>query len=59
MAREHTSFPGHETLKSDLLAQVRNVANTASSASEEGGLLKKLREFNGFLERAAGALEGR
>jgi hypothetical protein len=38
---------------------VHDVATMASSRSGGGGLLSRLREFNGFLERVAGAVEGR
>lgn len=38
---------------------IDEVAAIASSTSREGGLLRRLREFNGFLERVAGAVEGR
>ncbi|KFZ16865.1 hypothetical protein V502_04857 [Pseudogymnoascus sp. VKM F-4520 (FW-2644)] len=38
---------------------IDEVAAIASSKSREGGLLRRLREFNGFLERVAGAVEGR
>jgi hypothetical protein len=38
---------------------VKSVAAEASSASSEGGILKQIKEFNAFLERAALALESR
>ncbi|KFY99730.1 hypothetical protein V498_00554 [Pseudogymnoascus sp. VKM F-4517 (FW-2822)] len=38
---------------------VDGVAAIASSKSRDGGLLRRLKEFNGFLERVAGAVEGR
>ncbi|KYK57308.1 hypothetical protein DCS_04316 [Drechmeria coniospora] len=41
----------------DLLAA--QVADQASSASSTGGLLRRVQEFNGLLERAAAALESR
>lgn len=41
----------------DLL--LARVADEASSASSTGGLLRQVKEFNGFLERAALALESR
>jgi hypothetical protein len=36
---------------------LKNVANQVSTKSAQGGILKSVREFNAFLERAAGALE--
>ncbi|OBT61300.1 hypothetical protein VE03_09571 [Pseudogymnoascus sp. 23342-1-I1] len=56
---------GRDTSSGDSLAEpplpvvVDEVAMTASSKSIEGGLLRRLKEFNGFLERVAGTLEGR
>lgn len=38
-----------------LLAQISALASTAS---HDGGLLRRLRDFNAFLERVAGAVEG-
>lgn len=38
---------------------LRRVAAEASSASNEGGVLKQIKAFNAFMERAALALEGR
>lgn len=38
---------------------IAQVAEQASSGSDSGGLLKQITEFNGFLERAAQALESR
>ena len=56
---------GRDTTSDDSLAEpplpvvIDEVAATASSKSVEGGLLKRLRDFNGFLGRVAGAVEGR
>ncbi|KAI9743636.1 MAG: hypothetical protein M1818_002952 [Claussenomyces sp. TS43310] len=36
-----------------------SIANAASSKSADGGILKQVKNFNSFLERAALALEGR
>ena len=38
---------------------LKKVAGQASSASHEGGMLKQIKDFNAFLERAALALENR
>lgn len=38
---------------------VAQITDQASSAGPSGGLLNQLRDFNGFLERAAQALESR
>lgn len=38
---------------------VSQVADQVSSSSPNGGLLSQLKEFNAFLERAAGVLESR
>ncbi|KAK4172212.1 hypothetical protein QBC36DRAFT_338409 [Triangularia setosa] len=38
---------------------VSRVADQASSKSDGGGTLRKIKEFNAFLERAAAAMEGR
>lgn len=38
---------------------LKSVASEVSNTSDEGGILKKVKEFNEFLERAALALEGR
>jgi hypothetical protein len=38
---------------------VSRVAEEASSASSTGGLLRQVRDFNAFLERAAVALEAK
>lgn len=38
---------------------VSNVANQSCTASDAGGTLKQLKDFNAFLERAAMALESR
>ncbi|OBT73009.1 hypothetical protein VF21_07852 [Pseudogymnoascus sp. 05NY08] len=56
---------GRDTASGDSLAEpplpvvINEVAAMASSKSREGGLLKRLKDFNGFLERVAGAVEGR
>ncbi|KFX97598.1 hypothetical protein O988_04782 [Pseudogymnoascus sp. VKM F-3808] len=56
---------GRDNASDDLFVEpplpvvVNDVAAMASSKSERGGLLTRLREFNGFLERVAGAIEGR
>jgi hypothetical protein len=38
---------------------LKRVAGEVSSKSDSGGILKQVREFNAFLERAALALETR
>lgn len=43
----------------DLGIDLKMVVAEVSSRSAGGGLLKRMREFNDFLERAALALEGR
>lgn len=56
---------GRDTTSDNSLAEpllpvvIDEVAAIASSKSTEGGLLKRLKDFNGFLERVAGAIEGR
>lgn len=56
---------GRDTTSGDSLAKpplpvvIDKVAAMASNKSLEGGLLRRLKEFNGFLERVAGAVEGR
>jgi hypothetical protein len=43
----------------DLSILLRTIAGEVSSYSPEGGILKQVKEFNAFLERAALALEAR
>lgn len=43
----------------DLGVALKTIAEEVSSKSGRGGILKQIREFNDFLERAALALEGR
>jgi hypothetical protein len=38
---------------------LKRVAANASSKSDSGGILKQVKAFNAFMERAALALEGR
>lgn len=48
-----------ETNTAGLEMLLKSVAAEVSNASDEGGMLKQVKEFNAFLERAALALEGR
>ncbi|KFZ14663.1 hypothetical protein V501_03136 [Pseudogymnoascus sp. VKM F-4519 (FW-2642)] len=57
LGRDTTS--GDSLAKPPLRVVIDKVAAMASSKSREGGLLRRLKEFNGFLERVAGAVEGR
>jgi hypothetical protein len=41
----------------DLL--LKRVANEVSNKGDSGGMLRQIKQFNAFLERAALALEGR
>ncbi|KAI9650446.1 hypothetical protein NHQ30_000461 [Ciborinia camelliae] len=45
--------------KTNIELILKRVASEASSASDDGGILKQIKEFNAFMERAALALEGR
>ncbi|KAA8577104.1 hypothetical protein EYC84_007108 [Monilinia fructicola] len=45
--------------KANLELILKRVASEASSASGDGGILKQIKAFNAFMERAALALEGR
>ncbi|KAF7856050.1 hypothetical protein EAF04_010006 [Stromatinia cepivora] len=45
--------------KSNIEFILKRVASEASSASDDGGILKQIKAFNAFMERAALALEGR
>ncbi|QSZ35129.1 hypothetical protein DSL72_007994, partial [Monilinia vaccinii-corymbosi] len=45
--------------KTNIELTLKRVASEASSASDEGGILKQIKAFNSFMERAALALEGR
>ncbi|CAD6448279.1 ed11fb3d-d214-45e7-a3f7-6fef92b7e85c [Sclerotinia trifoliorum] len=45
--------------KSNTELMLKRVASEASSASDDGGILKQIKAFNAFMERAALALEGR
>jgi hypothetical protein len=38
---------------------LRRVANHVSNKGDSGGMLRQIKQFNAFLERAALALEGR
>jgi hypothetical protein len=38
---------------------VNRIADQVGSKSDCGGTLRQIKEFNGFLERTAGVLEGR
>lgn len=49
----------HQTDTAGLKMLLKTVAAEVSSSSDEGGVLKMVKEFNAFLERAAAALEGR
>jgi hypothetical protein len=50
---------GEEKSGLDLDALLEKTARWASSGSQDGGALKRLREFNGLLERVARAIETR
>jgi hypothetical protein len=50
---------GEEKSELDLGVLLEKTATWASSGSQDGGALKRLREFNGFLERVARAIETR
>jgi hypothetical protein len=58
-ALEHAPGTGEEQALQppDLASRLGALANEVSSRSKEGGLLRRIREFNSFLERAAGTLE--
>lgn len=43
----------------DISTLVKEVTGLVSSKSAQGGILKQIKDFNAFLERAASALEGR
>ncbi|APA06814.1 hypothetical protein SS1G_04560 [Sclerotinia sclerotiorum 1980 UF-70] len=45
--------------KSNIELMLKRVASEASSTSDDGGILKQIKAFNAFMERAALALEGR
>ncbi|ESZ97443.1 hypothetical protein SBOR_2132 [Sclerotinia borealis F-4128] len=45
--------------KANIELSLKHVASEASSASDDGGILKQIKAFNAFMERAALALEGR
>ncbi|PHH90195.1 hypothetical protein CDD83_4294 [Cordyceps sp. RAO-2017] len=60
--REAAEPPRHELARAELAnleLLAARVADEASSGSPTGGMLHQVREFNGFLERAAQALESR
>jgi hypothetical protein len=38
---------------------LKRTANEVSNNGDSGGIMRQIKEFNGFLERAALALEGR
>ncbi|KAF7894438.1 uncharacterized protein EAF01_009889 [Botrytis porri] len=45
--------------KSNRELMLKRIASEASSASDDGGVLKQIKAFNAFMERAALALEGK
>lgn len=45
--------------KTNIELRLKHIASEASSASDEGGVLKQIKAFNAFMERAALALEGK
>ncbi|KAM0164411.1 hypothetical protein ACHAPG_000607 [Botrytis cinerea] len=45
--------------KTNIELRLKRIASEASSASDEGGVLKQIKAFNAFMERAALALEGK
>lgn len=47
----------NETIGTEML--LKRVAGEVSNKGNSGGLLKQIKDFNAFLERAALALEGR
>jgi hypothetical protein len=48
---------GGDLMGTDYL--LRRVANHVSNKGDSGGMLRQIKQFNAFLERAALALEGR
>lgn len=59
MGREVVREGDREMAEETVDKRVEKVVGLASSASSDGGLLKRLRGMNAVLERAAEALEGR
>lgn len=51
--------PSGDIDTSGLEMLLKSVAAEVSNTSDEGGMLRQVKEFNAFLERAALALEGR
>ncbi|KAF7938308.1 hypothetical protein BELL_0048g00190 [Botrytis elliptica] len=45
--------------KTNIELMLKRIASEASSASDDGGVLKQIKAFNAFMERAALALEGK
>jgi hypothetical protein len=48
-----------EMARPGILDAIRDVAQVASTRAPGGGILRRVREFNAFLEQAAGMLESR
>jgi hypothetical protein len=60
LGRDNASATSNNSLSEPPLPiLLEQVAALASRKSKEGGLLRRLKEFNGFLERVASAIEGR
>lgn len=57
--REHAAadVDGEPVKLTGMELLLKRVAGEVSGASDEGGILKQIREFNGFLDRALGILE--
>lgn len=58
-APELTGPAQKQTHLGNLELELARVIDEASTASSKGGMLRQLKDFNGFLERAAIALESR
>lgn len=57
LGRNLQATGGDELIGTELL--LKRVASQVSSSGSSGGLLKQIKEFNAFLQRAAVALETR
>jgi hypothetical protein len=57
-----TQFDNEPDHRGDLMGTdllLKRVANEVSNKGDSGGMLRQIKQFNAFLERAALALEGR
>ncbi|KAF7906603.1 hypothetical protein EAF00_000882 [Botryotinia globosa] len=57
--RGKSSFDKTDDGKTNIELMLKRIASEASSASDGGGVLKQIKAFNAFMERAALALEGK